>query len=158
VILAIGMGLTMAPSTASIMSALPMGKAGVGSAINDTTRELGGALGVAVLGSLLASGYRAHMHDTVAQLPARLADAVNASLGKALGAAASLPGRQGAALARTAKDGFVHGMSIALLVGAGMAALGCVLVYRYLPRTVEVHAPAPEGAVAGEPEPEMAAG
>src|SRR5206468_11122593 len=54
-IVAVGMGFTMPPSTASIMSSLPMAKAGVGSAMNDTTRELGGALGVAVLGSVLAS-------------------------------------------------------------------------------------------------------
>ena len=59
VVLAIGMGLTMPPSTTAIMSSLPMGKAGVGSAVNDTTRELGGALGVAVLGSLAASHYAA---------------------------------------------------------------------------------------------------
>ncbi len=61
VVLALGMSLTMAPATESIMGSLPPAKAGVGSAVNDTTRELGGALGVAVLGSLLASGYASSM-------------------------------------------------------------------------------------------------
>jgi EmrB/QacA subfamily drug resistance transporter len=65
-VLAAGMGLTMAPATESIMGSLPPAKAGVGSAVNDTTRELGGALGVAVLGSLLASGYATSLGDAMA--------------------------------------------------------------------------------------------
>ena len=56
-LMAAGMGLTMAPATESIMGALPRAKAGVGSAVNDTTRQVGGALGVAVVGSVLASAY-----------------------------------------------------------------------------------------------------
>ena len=63
VILATGMAMTMAPATTSIMTSLPLGKAGVGSAVNDTTRELGGALGVAVLGSLVASHYASSIGD-----------------------------------------------------------------------------------------------
>ena len=59
VVMALGMGMTTAPSTGAIMRSLPLRKAGVGSAVNDTTRELGGALGVAVFGSILASHYRA---------------------------------------------------------------------------------------------------
>ena len=59
VLLGIGMGLAMAPATDSIMGSLPREKAGVGSAVNDTTREVGGALGVAILGSILAS----ELHD-----------------------------------------------------------------------------------------------
>src|SRR6202011_3857107 len=57
-VFALGMGLTIAPATASIMGAVPRGRAGVGSAINDTTRQVGGALGVAVMGSVGASLYR----------------------------------------------------------------------------------------------------
>ena len=63
VILATGMAMSMAPATTSIMTSLPLGKAGVGSAVNDTTRELGGALGVAVLGSLVASHYASSVGD-----------------------------------------------------------------------------------------------
>src|SRR5262249_45278817 len=69
VILATGMALTVSPLTGSIMSAVPLGRAGVGSAMNDTTRELGGALGVAVLGSIVASRYTAEIASAVAGLP-----------------------------------------------------------------------------------------
>ena len=72
VVLSAGMGLTMAPSTASIMSSLPLAKAGVGSAMNDTNRELGGALGVAVIGSLAAGRYTGHLAAALGPLPAPL--------------------------------------------------------------------------------------
>jgi hypothetical protein len=54
-VLGAGMGVTAAPATGEIMSAVPLSKAGVGSAVNDTTRELGGALGIAILGSVANS-------------------------------------------------------------------------------------------------------
>src|ERR671936_191555 len=69
---------TFAPCTASIMSAVPLGKAGVGSAVNDTTRELGGALGVAVLGSLAASHYTASLADSLGSVPNGVATAAEA--------------------------------------------------------------------------------
>ena len=61
-VLGLGMGLTMAPATESVMGSLPLAKASVGSAVNDATRTMGGALGVAVLGSLLSSGYLSLIH------------------------------------------------------------------------------------------------
>ena len=67
---AAGMGMVTAPSTGAIITSLPLNKAGVGSAVNDTTRELGGALGVAVLGSILASLYRGGIATRIAGLPA----------------------------------------------------------------------------------------
>src|SRR5205085_4473365 len=88
VVLSAGMGLTMAPSTASIMASLPLAKAGVGSAMNDTTRELGGALGVAVLGSLLASRYTHDLMAAVTTLAPDARDQALASLGGALQVAA----------------------------------------------------------------------
>src|SRR6202022_2126425 len=91
VVTAAGMGMVTAPSTGAIVASLPLNKAGVGSAVNDTTRELGGALGVAVMGSLVASLYRG-------ALPAS-AHAATASLGAGLQAAAAVPGRAGDALA-----------------------------------------------------------
>src|SRR5207302_4640559 len=66
---AAGMGMVTAPSTGAIVTSLPLNKAGVGSAVNDTTRELGGALGVAVVGSILASLYRADVVQRIAGLP-----------------------------------------------------------------------------------------
>ena len=72
-VLGLGMGLTMAPATESVMGSLPLAKASVGSAVNDATRTLGGALGVAVLGSLLSSGYRAGMDGATQGLPSAAA-------------------------------------------------------------------------------------
>ena len=129
VVLALGMGLTMPPSTTLIMSSLPLGKAGVGSAVNDTTRELGGALGVAILGSLLASAYRDGLGEALAGAPAPAVEAARASLGGALGVA----GRLGDdALALAARSAFVDGLGTAVLVGAAMTLLGAAFVAWHL--------------------------
>ena len=93
VIIAVGMGSSMAPSTTGIMAAMPLGKAGVGSAVNDTTRELGGALGVAVLGSVLASQYIGGLPD-LSGLGGTAEAVARSSLGGALGVAASLAARR----------------------------------------------------------------
>src|SRR6478735_8899004 len=69
VLMAAGMGLARAPATESIMGALPPEQAGVGSAVNDTTREIGGVLGVAILGSIANAGYVANLGDAAAHLP-----------------------------------------------------------------------------------------
>ena len=95
VVQALGMGITTAPSTGAIMRSLPLHKAGVGSAVNDTTRELGGALGVAVLGSLVASQFRSSFHDAVSGLPAKATH----SLADALQSAAATGGTKGASIA-----------------------------------------------------------
>ena len=73
-------GLTMAPATESIMGSLPLAKAGVGSAVNDTTRQVGGALGVAIIGSLLASQYRGDMDQAVSGLPHGAAETASDTL------------------------------------------------------------------------------
>jgi hypothetical protein len=117
----------MPPCTALIMSSLPLGKAGVGSAVNDTTRELGGALGVGVLGSILASVYASHIHHALAGAPAEVVSVASASLGAAL----QVPGVPG--LAEAAKQAFVDGLGVATNVGALDAASGAVLAYRFLP-------------------------
>ena len=100
-IMGFGMGTTMAPATDSIMGSLPLAKAGVGSAMNDTTRQVGGALGVAVLGSVLASTYSAAMAPVVAALPAPAADLALDSVGGAARVASQI-GEAGAALLRAA--------------------------------------------------------
>jgi len=135
VVLAAGMGVSMAPLTSSIMGALPLGKAGVGSAINDTTRELGGALGVAVMGSLLQSTYRASVGDLVA-VPEPLREAASSSLGAALAAADRLGAGESEVarvLVEGAKQGYVSGMHLALGVAAAVALAAAALVFRYLP-------------------------
>ncbi|HKH25925.1 MAG TPA: MFS transporter, partial [Acidimicrobiia bacterium] len=104
-LMAVGMGLTMAPATESIMGSLPLAKAGVGSAVNDTTRQVGGALGVAIIGSVLASTYGSKVGDAVAgqQLPAGVASDAKNSLGFALQTASQIGGPAGNSLANTAR-------------------------------------------------------
>ena len=142
VVLALGMGLTMPPSTTLIMTSLPLGKAGVGSAVNDTTRELGGALGVAILGSLLASSYTSGLSSAIQGAPAPAAEAARSSLGGALAVADGLGGRAGDALAVAARGAFVDGLGIAVLVAAAMTLFGAAFVAWYLPggRSLDVAA------------------
>jgi EmrB/QacA subfamily drug resistance transporter len=134
VILAAGMALTMAPSTASIMSALPLGKAGVGSAMNDTTRELGGSLGVAVLGSLAASRYHSLLASSLGGLPAELVDKARASLGGALDVAGRVDG--GHVLAAAARHSYTSAASTAFVIGGIVAWIASFAVSRVLPDTV----------------------
>ena len=75
-----GIALTMSPMTAAIMSSVPPRRAGAGSAMNDATRELGAALGVAVLGSIAASQYTSHLHDALDVIPASARDAASSSI------------------------------------------------------------------------------
>jgi hypothetical protein len=126
-----GMGLTMAPATESIMGSVPRERAGVGSAVNDTTRQTGGALGVAVLGSLLATRYDSRVDHL--RLPAGAAHAARESIGGALAVAGRLGGRAGGALADAARAGFANGIQLATLVGAGVVALAVVVVILFLP-------------------------
>src|SRR3546814_394785 len=94
-VLGLGMANIMAPATDSIMGSLPRAKAGVGSAVNDTTRQVGGAVGVAVLGSVLASSFHSSMADKLAGVvPAPLLEAVKDNVGQAIGIARELPEAQ----------------------------------------------------------------
>ncbi len=134
-VLALGISLVMAPATESVMGSLPPTKAGVGSAVNDTTRELGGALGVAVLGSLLASGYAASMATSLRNLPlpGEVLAAAGQSLGAALGLAADVGGPVGDTVALAARTAFVDAMGTGVLVAAGVALLGAVVAAAFLP-------------------------
>ena len=133
VLMAFFMGNVMAPSTDSVMGAVPPAKAGVGSAMNDVTRQIGGALGVAIVGSVLNGIYGSRMADAVAGLPAQAADLARDSIGPALEVARRLPGDAGQQLAAAARDAFVGGMGLAVLVAVAAAAVGAVLTWRYLP-------------------------
>ncbi|MCX4758578.1 MFS transporter [Kitasatospora purpeofusca] len=116
--LGLGAGLAMTPATTAITEALPSALQNVGSAMNDLARELGGALGIAVLGSVLTAGYRARVD--IAGLPPQLADAARSSL-----AAAS---RFGPPVADRARDAFVHAMHLTVLTAAGVVTLAAVAV------------------------------
>jgi EmrB/QacA subfamily drug resistance transporter len=139
VTMATGMGLSMAPSTTGIMASLPLRKAGVGSAVNDTTRELGGALGVAVLGSLLASKFAAGLPSSVAALPEAAQEAARSSLGGALGVAASLPQDIGGPLAAAAKGAFVDALGVSLVAAAVVTMAAAVMVRRFYPDRIVPH-------------------
>ena len=139
VTMAVGMGLSMAPSTTGIMASVPMRKAGVGSAVNDTTRELGGALGVAVLGSLLASKFTGALPASVAGLPGPAQAVVKSSLGGALGVARSLPPAVGGPLEAAAKTAYVDAMSVSLVAAAVVAFAAAVMVRRFYPDRFVMH-------------------
>jgi hypothetical protein len=134
-VLAAGMALTMAPATESIMGSLPPEQAGVGSAVNDTTREVGGALGVAVLGSILSSVFGGRMVDVLAggQLPEEPRRVAEHSVTGAVAVAEQIGGVPGATLAHAAKSAFVDGLHTTSLVAAGFAGLGAVIAFVFLP-------------------------
>jgi EmrB/QacA subfamily drug resistance transporter len=138
VTLGFGMGNVMPAATDSIMGALPPAKAGVGSAMNDTTRQVGGALGVAVLGSLLSSAYRGAMDGAQATqaLPSPLRDLARDSLAKASAVAGQVGGAPGGALLKAAQVAFVDAMGRSALVAAGVAVLGAVVALAFLPAHV----------------------
>lgn len=126
-----GMGLVMPPSSASIVSSVPPNKAGVGSAWNDTTREVGGALGIAVMGTVFASGYRAGIKGSSSRLPDELAEFVNDGIGGALQVAqqTNMP-----EIIAPAQAAFVDGMVNAMGVAAAVGLAAAVVVFVAYPR------------------------
>ena len=133
VAMAYGMGNIMAPSTDSVMGAVPVAKGGVASATNDVTRQVAGAIGVAVIGSVFNSAYQTNMEPAVAQLPPEAAEAAGNSIGAALQIAAQLPGQAGEALVVAARQGFVDAMGVATWIPVVVAFLGAFLILRFLP-------------------------
>jgi EmrB/QacA subfamily drug resistance transporter len=133
-VMAAGMAMCIPTMTGSIMSAVPLGKAGVGSAMNDTTRELGGALGVAVLGSLVASRYDARLSPALDLLPASLHGEAGQSLAGALHAAGDPSVSNGAEVVRIAKEAYVSGMHLAAIIAGCVALSAAAIVYKKLPK------------------------
>jgi EmrB/QacA subfamily drug resistance transporter len=133
-----GIGLTGAPATESIMGAVSAAKAGIGSAVNDATRILGGTLGVAVIGSIYASIYSSRLTDGLpAQLAGSVADSAERSVGTAFGAAAHFEAAGQPVLAQalhdTASSAFFDGFQIAVLVAAAIALAGAVAAAILIP-------------------------
>ena len=135
VILAFGMGTAMSPTTDLLMSAVPRERAGMGSAMNDTTRELGGALGIAVLGSVLASQYASNIADAVKGLPDAAKQAAEQSLSGAMGVAQQIGGPAGEALNEAAKQAWMAGYHQSLLIGAGLITVAAIIAFVGLPDT-----------------------
>lgn len=129
-----GLALTATPATESIMGALPRDRAGVGSAVNDTTRQIGGALGVAVIGSLFAWRYHASLSD-LSGLPTDVASAAQNSIGKAIQVADTLPSDQAAALLENAKQAYVSGMRVGVWTCAVILIGAAFLTAKFLPST-----------------------
>ena len=145
-VLGFGMGMAMAPATESVMGSLPVEKASVGSAVNDTTRTTGGALGVAILGSLLASQYRGDMDGAVSGLPHDAAATASDTLSGGLAVAHRL-GDSG--LAEAAQSAFLNGMHVAAIAAAAVALAGAIVAYMVIPAREREAEP----AVALTPEP-----
>ena len=134
----LGAGIAMPAATELIMSTLPPARAGVGSAVNDTVREVGGALGVAVIGSVAASSYASNLNGQVEHLPVDVQAVVSDNIGAALAVSGHL-GADGNQLADAARDAFVTSMTSSLWVGVALAAVATVVAWTRLPK----HAPAP---------------
>ena len=163
--LAFGMAVTMTPLTTLIMSSVPLGRAGVGSAMNDTTRELGGALGVAVLGSVVTSRYTSGLASSLIGLPEQARAVADSGLSGALAVAGEVGGAPGEALAAAARQAFVDGLGTAAIVGSFVVFSAALAARFLLPHDHEAlaarrAAPAAAGSAAGtvidEGEPEAA--
>lgn len=128
----VGMALVMTPATNMMMSAVPKNRSGMGSAMNDTTRELGGALGVAVLGSMISSGFTRNITDVAAGLPDSVRGLAESSLATAL-AVADQMGDHGAVFAQQAREAFMNGTSDAMLASSIIALVAAVLIGALLP-------------------------
>ncbi|MQY02566.1 MFS transporter [Actinomadura macrotermitis] len=148
-----GMANVMPPVTESVMSALPREKAGAGSAINNTARQVAVAMGVAVLGSVVASVYRGDLHDRLAELPPAAREAAGQSIAGAH-AVADRMGAAGTSLAEPANAAFVHAMHVSSLVAMIIAFAGALVVLRWMPGRQErddapAATPTPEQEPAG---------
>ena len=149
-LMGVGMAHVVAPSTEAIMGSLPRNRAGVGSAVNDTTRQVGGALGVAILGSLLSSAYATHIRPAIAHLPEPVRLEARDSIVKTIAVANGDP-----AVVHAAKVAFTDAMGTVALVASGFALLAAIAVVLFLP--AQGREEIEEYAAAGLPEPEAAA-
>jgi len=138
VLLGAGMSFTAAPATGSIMSAVPHAKAGVGSAVNDTTREVGGALGIAILGSIANAVYRSAVDLGGLPLPPEVRHAAEESVGAATAIAERLS--WGAELAARAGDAYTQAFNVASGVAASLALVAAVTVAATFGRRAEQRA------------------
>jgi len=138
VLLGMGMSLTAAPATGSIMSAVPHAKAGVGSAVNDTTREVGGALGIAVLGSISNAVYRTSIDLEGLTLPPPVRAAAEESVGAATVLGRSMPGA--GELVERAGEAFTHAFNVTSRVAGALALVAAVVVAKVFSRRAELAA------------------
>jgi EmrB/QacA subfamily drug resistance transporter len=127
-----GMACSMAPATDAVMAALPEEQAGVGSALNDTSRQIGGALGVGIFGSIFNSVYGTNVGSALAGLSEQAAAAAQNSIGAALDVATGL-GAAGDAVRTASTAAFIDGLSVTFIVSAAIAFIGGLFVFRFMP-------------------------
>lgn len=129
-----GISAAMTPGTNILMASVPRNRSGMGSAMNDTTRELGSALGVAVLGAVLSAAYENQIRDAVANFPEVIRLGLESSLAVALQVAEKL-GPVAETVSNTAKDAFMTGLSHAALVAAAIIFSAAIISFFGLPKT-----------------------
>ena len=127
-----GMANVMPPATEAVMSVLPREQAGAGSSLNNTARQVAVALGVAVLGSILAQVYRGQLSPHLAGLPASARSTATASIAGAQAVAQQL-GPAGNRLLAPASDAFVQAMHVTSLISAAIALVGAIVVFIWMP-------------------------
>ncbi|MGC9963766.1 MAG: hypothetical protein ABSE47_18010, partial [Acidimicrobiales bacterium] len=129
-------GLLLPTATNSVVGSVPQGEAGVGSATNTVALQVGGALGVAIIGSVMLTRYQNHMTTALSgrSVPTPVSQAILGSVGGALAVAKSTGGATGALLAHAARAAFMNGNETSLAVGAAVALGGALLVLAALPR------------------------
>ncbi len=132
-VLGLGMGVSMSPGTTAITGSLPEEKQGVASALNDTVREFGGAIGIALLGSILSAGYTSNVKAATVGLPAEAAAAVKDGIGGAFATAPKL-GAQGPAVLESARRAFVDGWKLSMWIAAAMAIAAAAFTAVWIPR------------------------
>jgi EmrB/QacA subfamily drug resistance transporter len=137
----LGAGLAMPALTDTIMASVPVNDAGVGSAMNDLSRNLGSALGVAAIGAVVTNLYRADMTSAISGLvPSGVAEAVGNSVGAVEAIAADLPTDTAAALIRAADTTFVDAISIGFVAAAGVVLAALVAVFALIPKRMRAQA------------------
>ena len=142
-----GMALAATPVTTLMITAMPASRAGIASAINSTARELGGALGVAILGSVAAPVYATRIEPVARALPPQAAEPARDSVAGALAVASMLPHDLGSGLTLVARTAFVDGMSAAVTIGAVIALAGAAVALAFLPGRARRNVQAPAAAL-----------
>lgn len=143
-LMGLGLGMVLPQATNGVLASVPRERAGMGSAVNDGVAELGGSLGVAILGSLLSLGYRNEIQaqvmaagDSISSIPASVVEAVRESLAAGSLAVAQLPREVATPIREVAGNAFVSGMTTALMVAAAIVAAGALLAWRLFPARVD---------------------
>ena len=143
-LMGLGLGMVLPQATNAVLASVPRERAGMGSAVNDGVAELGGSLGVAILGSLLSLGYRNEIEaqitaagNAIASIPSGVIEAVRESLAAGSLAVAQLPAEIATPIRQVAGNAFVSGMTTALLVAGAIVLAGALLAWRLFPARME---------------------